>query len=122
MTPQELSSEKDRFSTSFIGLEEDFYTDLTLETYLEALSHSEPVVSVLDSREETSAKRRGRALHNAVKKLTVIEFKGKEYVEEYVRWSASLRLQPQHHQEQPTGHGGFHRVSARPRQKGLRGN
>jgi len=85
MTPQELSSEKERFSTSFISLEEDFYTDLTLETYLDAISHNESVTPVVDSREETSAKHRGRALKNAVKKLTVMEFKGKEYVEEYVR-------------------------------------
>jgi len=83
MTPQELSSEKDRFSTSFIGLEEDFYTDLTLETYLDAISYNEPVTPVVDSREETSAKHRGRALKNAVKKLAVMEFKGKEHVEEY---------------------------------------
>ena len=72
MTPQELSSEKDRFSTSFIGLGEDFYTGLTLETYLGAISHHEPVTRVVDSREETSAKRRGRALINAVKKLAVV--------------------------------------------------
>jgi integrase/recombinase XerD len=85
MTPQELSSEEDRFSTSFIGLEEDFYTDLTLETYLNAISHSEPVLPAVESREETSAKHRGRALQSAVKKLAAIELKGKEHVEEYVR-------------------------------------
>jgi integrase/recombinase XerD len=85
MTPQELSSEKDRFSTSFIGLKEDFYTDLTLETYLDAISDSEAVTPIVDSREETSAKHRGRALGLAVKKLAGMEVKGKEYVEEYVR-------------------------------------
>jgi integrase/recombinase XerD len=85
MTRQELSSEEDRFSTSFIGLEEDFYTDLTLETYLNAISHSEPVLPAVESREETSAKHRGRALQSAVKKLAAIELKGKEHVEEYVR-------------------------------------
>jgi hypothetical protein len=85
MTPQELSSEEDRFSTSFIGLEEDFYTDLTLETYLNAISRSEPVMPAVESREETSAKHRGRALQSAVKKLAAIELKGKEHVEEYVR-------------------------------------
>jgi integrase len=85
MTPQELLSEEDRFSTSFIGLEEDFYTDLTLETYLNAISHSEPVIPAVESREENSAKHRGRALQSAVKKLAAIELKGKEHVEEYVR-------------------------------------
>lgn len=85
MTQQELSSEEDRFSTSFIGPEEDFYTDLTLETYLNAISHNEPVVPAVESREEASARHRGRALHSAVKKLAVIALKGKEHVEEYVR-------------------------------------
>ena len=86
MTPQELSSEEARFSTSFIACEEDFYTDLTLETYLKALCHSEPVpLPVVESREETSARHRGQALHHAVKKLAVIRLEGKEHVEEYVR-------------------------------------
>jgi hypothetical protein len=76
MTPQELSSEEDRFSTSFIGLEEDFYTDLTLETYLNAISRSEPVMPAVESREETSAKQRGRALQSAVKKPAAIELIG----------------------------------------------
>ncbi len=42
MTPQELTSEKEYCSTSLVSVEEDFSTDLTLETYLEALSSSEP--------------------------------------------------------------------------------
>jgi len=85
MTREELSSKEDRFSRSFIGLEEEFCTDLTLETYLHAISHSEPVPAVVDSREETSARHRGRAVHNALKKLALIELKGKEHVEEYMR-------------------------------------
>ena len=85
MTPQELTSEKDYCSTSLIALEEDFSTDLTLETYLEALSENESHTPAFDAIETGSAKRRGRALDLAVRKLALMEFKGKEYVEEYVR-------------------------------------
>jgi integrase/recombinase XerD len=85
MTPQELSSKKEHVSTSFMGSEEDFFTDLTLETYLEAISHHEPLIPPLDEKEADSAKRRSRMLDQAVKKLALMEFKGKEYVEEYVR-------------------------------------
>jgi integrase/recombinase XerD len=84
MTPQELSSEKDYFSTSFMGSEEDFFTDLTLGTYLEAISH-EPLMPASDQIEADCAKRRSRMLELAVKKLALMGFKGKEYVEEYVR-------------------------------------
>jgi hypothetical protein len=48
MTPQELSSKKDPVSTSFLGSEEDFFTDFTLATYLEAISHHEPLIPPLD--------------------------------------------------------------------------
>jgi hypothetical protein len=41
MTPQELTSEKEYCSTSLVPVEEDFSSDLTLETYLEALSSNE---------------------------------------------------------------------------------
>ena len=85
MTPPELSTEKDHFSTPFITSEEDFYTDLTLETYLEALSHNEAWTPAFDEIETGSAKRRDRLLDRAVRKLAVTEFQGKEYVEEYVR-------------------------------------
>ena len=85
MTPQELTSEKDYCSTSLIALEEDFSTDLTLETYLEALSENESHTPAFDAIETSSAKRRGRARDLAVRKLALMEFKGKEYVEEYVR-------------------------------------
>jgi site-specific recombinase XerD len=85
MTPQELTSEKDYCSTSLIALEEDFSTDLTLETYLEALSENESHTPAFDAIETGSAKRRGRALDLAVRRLALMEFKGKEYVEEYVR-------------------------------------
>jgi len=85
MTPQELSPKKDHFSTPFIASEEDFSTELTLETYLEAISNHESLIAVYDEIETDSAKSRGRALGLAVKKLSVMEFEGKEYVEEYVR-------------------------------------
>ncbi len=85
MTPQELSLEKEYCSTSLLSVEEDFSADLTLETYLEALCSSEPHTPELDEREASSARGRGRALDLAVKKLALIEFKGKECVEEYVR-------------------------------------
>ena len=85
MTLQEVSSEKDYFSTSFITSEEDFSTDITPQTYLEAISHNEPLMPACDEKEADSAKRRGRVLDHAVKKLVVTDFKGKEYVEEYVR-------------------------------------
>jgi len=85
MTQQELTSEKDCCSTSLIPLEEDFSTDLTLENYLDALSNNESHTPAFDEIEAGSAKRKGRALDLAVKKLALMEFKGKEYVEEYVR-------------------------------------
>lgn len=85
MTPQELSSEKEYCSTSLLAVDEDFSTDLTLETYLEALCSSEPHTPELDEREASSAGRRARALDLAVKKLALMEFKGKECLEEYVR-------------------------------------
>ena len=85
MTPQKLTSEKEYCSTSIAPVEEDFCSDLTLETYLEALSNSGPHTPALDEIEAGSAKRRSRALDLAVKKLALMEFKGKEYVEEYVR-------------------------------------
>jgi site-specific recombinase XerD len=85
MTPPELSTEKEPFSTSFAGPEEDYWTDLTLETYLEALSHTESWIPVFDEIEAGPAKRRDRLLDRAVRKLAVTEFQGKEYVEEYVR-------------------------------------
>ena len=56
MTPHELSSEKEHFATSFIGSDEDFSTDLTLETYLEAISHDESRIQSFDVREADSAK------------------------------------------------------------------
>jgi integrase/recombinase XerD len=85
MTPQELSPEKARFATSFIGSEEDFSTDLTLESYLEAISHDESLIQSFDEREADSTKRRGQVLDHAVKKLASTEIKGKQYVKEYVR-------------------------------------
>ncbi len=85
MTPQELPLKKDPVSTSFVSAEEDFFTDLTLGTYLEAISHHEPLIPPLDEHEADSAKRRSRMLDQAVKKLALMEFEGKEYVEEYVR-------------------------------------
>jgi integrase/recombinase XerD len=80
-----LTSEKEYCSTSVLALEEDFSSDLTLETYLEAISGNESHTPALDEIEAGSARRRGRALDLAVKKLALMEFKGKEYVEEYVR-------------------------------------
>ena len=85
MNPQESTSEKEFCSTSLQSFEEDFSTDLTLETYLEALSSNEPHVAALDEREAGAARLRSRALDLAVKRLALMEFKGKEYVEEYVR-------------------------------------
>lgn len=85
MTPQELSPKKDHFSTPFMPSEEEFSTELTLKTYLEAISHREPLRPASDEIEADSARRRGRALGLAVKKLAGMEIKGKEYVEEYVR-------------------------------------
>jgi len=85
MTPQELISGKEYCSTSLLLVEEDFSSDLTLESYLEALSSNESHAPALDEIEAGSARRRRRALELAVKKLDLIEFKGKEYVEEYVR-------------------------------------
>ena len=85
MTPQELCPEKDQFATSFIVSEEDFSTDLTLESYLEAISHDESLIQSFDEREADSAKRRGQVLEHAVNKLACTEFKGKQYVQEYVR-------------------------------------
>ncbi len=81
MTPQELTSEKEYCSTSLVPVEEDFYSDLTLETYLEALSSNESHAPALDQMEAGSARRRSRALDLAVKKLALMEFKGKEYAE-----------------------------------------
>src|SRR5512136_1095272 len=85
MTPQELTSEKEYCSTSLVPVEEDFSCDLTLETYLEALCINESHSPALDEIASGSARRRSRALDLAVKKLALMEFKGKEYVEEYVR-------------------------------------
>jgi len=85
MTSQELISGKEYCSTSLLPVEEDFSSDLTLKTYLEALSSNESHAPALDEIEAGCAKRRSRALDLAVKKLDLIEFKGKEYVEEYVR-------------------------------------
>jgi integrase/recombinase XerD len=85
MNRQESILEKEFCSTSLQSFEEDFSTDLTLETFLEALSSNEPHVSALDEREAGAARLRSRALDLAVKRLALMEFKGKEYVEEYVR-------------------------------------
>jgi integrase/recombinase XerD len=85
MTPQELCPEKDQFATSFIDSVEDFSTDLTLATYLEAISHDESLIQSFDEREADSAKRRGQELAYAVNKLACTEFRGKQYVQEYVR-------------------------------------
>lgn len=85
MTQQGLCSEKEYFATSFIDSEEDFCTNLTLETYLEAISHDESLIQSLDEREADSAKRRGQVLDRAMRRLASTEFKGKDYVKEYVR-------------------------------------
>jgi integrase/recombinase XerD len=84
MTQQGLCSEKEYFATSFIDSEEDFSTNLTLETYLEAISHDESLIQSFDEREADSAKRRGQVLDRAVRRLASTEFKGKDYVKEYV--------------------------------------
>ena len=85
MTLQELSSKKDCFSTFFVGSPEDFSTDLTLATYLEALYHSESLIPDSSTQEADCAKQRSRVLNSAVKRLAKTEIKGKEHVEEYVR-------------------------------------
>lgn len=85
MTQQGLCSEKEYFATSFIDSEEDFCTNLTLETYLEAISHDESLIQSFDEREADSAKRRGQVLDRAMRRLASTEFKGKDYVKEYVR-------------------------------------
>jgi hypothetical protein len=78
MTPQALPLKKDPVSTSFMSSEEDFFTDLTLGTYLEAISHHESLIPPLDEHEADSAKRRSRMLDQAVKKLALMAFEGKE--------------------------------------------
>jgi hypothetical protein len=59
MTPQELSSQKEHLSTSFVGSEEDFFTDLTLETYHETISHGDPLMPSFNGIKADSTRRGG---------------------------------------------------------------
>lgn len=92
MTQEELSTEQSCFSTVISSSKEsipppDSPPDLTLETSLDALSHTESLSSS-NEREDVRAfspDPRRRALEQVLKKLLAMEIVGKEHVEEYVR-------------------------------------
>jgi len=93
MTQETLSTEEFCFSTVFDTSSEviplpDPPTDLTLDTYLNALSNDKSLVSgdeELQIKALSSADCRRIALEHTLKKLSNLEIDGKDYVEGYLR-------------------------------------
>jgi integrase/recombinase XerD len=87
MTLEQLSPERNGFSSSFIESEEDFSSDITLETYLSATSIPDPFISIFDDDEPQVIfpRPREKVLGSVKKRLAELEMGGKEHVEEYVR-------------------------------------
>lgn len=53
MTQEQLSAERNHFSSAIVDPEEDFSTDITLETYLNATAtptHSSPFLMMMNPR------------------------------------------------------------------------
>jgi integrase/recombinase XerD len=93
MTQETLSTEEFCFSTGFDTSIEiiplpDPPTDLTLDTYLNALSNDKSSVSgdeELQIKALSSADRRRIALEHTLRRLSNLEIDGKDYVEGYLR-------------------------------------
>jgi len=102
MTREELFTEKLSFSTEFDTSNEvtplpDPPTDLTLDTYLDALSHDESWESIDEDKqvkELSSTDCRRIALEHTLKKLSNLEIDGKDYVEGYLRQQYRSHFQP----------------------------
>jgi integrase/recombinase XerC/integrase/recombinase XerD len=93
MTREELSTKELRFSTEIDTSDEvlpfpEPPQELTLDTYLNSLSHEESWESIdedIQIKAISSADRRRLALEHILKKLSILEIDGKEYVEGYLR-------------------------------------
>lgn len=93
MTREELSTKEFRFSTEIDTSDEvlpfpEPPRELTLDTYLNSLSHEESWESIDEDKKIkaiSSADRRRLALEHILKKLSILEIDGKDYVEGYLR-------------------------------------
>lgn len=102
MTPEKLSTEEYCFSTGFMNSSEDIPLpeppfDLTLDTYLSALSHDESWESIDEDKPVkvfSTADRRRPALEKILEKLSTLEIGGKDYVERYLRHQYRSYFQP----------------------------
>lgn len=102
MTRDKLSTEEYCFSTGFITSREDIPLpeppfDLTLDTYLAALSHDESWESIDEDkpvRVLSTVDRRRLALEKILEKLSTLEIGGKDYVERYLRHQYRSYFQP----------------------------
>ena len=93
MTREELSTKELRFSTE-IDISDEVSPfpeppqELTLDTYLDSLSHEESWESIDEDKKIkaiSSADRRRLALEHILNKLSILEIDGKDYVEGYLR-------------------------------------
>jgi integrase/recombinase XerD len=101
MTREELSPEEYSFSTINNTSKEsnappDLATDLSLETYLDALSQLETFSpgSIETEVKAFPAEPRRQELEHVLKKLSTMELVGKEHVEDYVRHQYRCHFQP----------------------------
>ena len=102
MTRDELSTEEYCFSTGFINSSEDIPLpeppfDLTLDTYLAALSHDESWESIDEDKPVKvffTVDCRRAALENILEKLSTLKIGGKDYVERYLRHQYRSYFQP----------------------------
>jgi len=102
MTREELFTEEFCFPTGFDTSKEviplpDPPTDLTLDTYLDALSHDESWESLDEDKPVkalSSADCRRLALEHTLKKLSTLEIDGKDYIEGYLRHQYRSHFQP----------------------------
>jgi hypothetical protein len=92
MTQDVLSTEELSFATIINTSKEsvsrlESYTDLTLATYLDALTHGESLSSSdeqLPIKAPSGTESRRRVLEHCLKRLSVLELDAKGYVEEYL--------------------------------------
>lgn len=101
MTREELSPEEFSFSTTNNISKEsnappDPATNLTLKTYLDALSRLESFSpgNIEESVKARPPEPRRQELEHVLKKLSALELVGKEHVEEYVRHQYRCHFQP----------------------------
>jgi integrase/recombinase XerD len=92
MTPRELLSEKCRFSSINITPDnatdfDDYPSNIDLETYLRAISQSEPLITPYTETQGSAHLHevRRQGLDSVLKKLSGKAISGKEHVEEYLR-------------------------------------